>query len=253
MADTTNDAAIAGSLRRRGSSIGRANDLRTPGLLARWPVIGLVMVVLGLSVFSLMAINLQTNGPLIPVDLAVDNSLHATALQGLPFIKDMMIFGFYLGEPIIAGIGAALGLYFLYKRFWPELAMVVIAWSGEGAIWLNTSNYFNRPRPAFPQEVWHTMTVPGFPSGHVIAAVMCFGLLAYWAMPYLTSRFTKILVWVDAILVILYIGFSRLYVGDHYLTDVLAGYALGIAWFGLVFTSVELFIRKRRNRREQKK
>ena len=233
--------------------MGRASELRTPGLLARWPVIGVIMVVLGVGVFGVMVINLQTNGPLIPLDLAVANSLHATALQSPLFIKDMMIFGFYLGEHIIVGIGAALAIYFLYKRFWPELCMVVIAWAGEGAIWLYSSNYFNRPRPAFPQEVWHTMTVPSFPSGHVIAAVMCFVLLAYWAMPYMTSRLSKILVWVDAILIILFIGFSRLFIGDHYLTDVLAGYALGIAWFGLVFTSIELITRKRRNRHEQKK
>jgi undecaprenyl-diphosphatase len=159
---------------------------------------------------------------------------------------DVMIFGFYLGEHIIVVIGVLLAIYFVYKRYWPELVMVVIAWAGEGAIWLYSSNYFNRPRPAFPQEVWHTMTAPGFPSGHVIAAVMCFCLLAYWAMPHLSSRLSKALVWLVAVAIILYIGFSRLFIGDHFLTDVLAGYALGIAWFGLVFTSVELITQKRK-------
>ena len=46
-------------------------------------------------------------------------------------------------------------------------------------------------------------------------------------------------------LIILYIGFSRLFVGDHYLTDVLAGYALGVAWSGLAFTLVELVFKTR--------
>jgi undecaprenyl-diphosphatase len=39
-----------------------------------------------------------------------------------------------------------------------------------------------------------------------------------------------------------FIGFSRVFTGDHYLTDVLAGYALGLAWGGLVYTTMELII-----------
>ncbi len=247
------NAAIVRSVNRRGANKGRLNDLRTPGLLAQRPIIGVVMVLLGMGVFGLMVVNLQTNGPLIPLDISVANTLHGVALRSGPLIVDMMIFGFYLGEHIIVVIGVLLAIYFVYKRYWPELAMVVIAWAGEGAIWLNTSNYFNRPRPTFSQAVWHTMTVPSFPSGHVFAAVMCFGLLAYWAMPHLTSRLSKTLVWVAAVAIILFIGYSRLFVGDHYLTDVIAGYALGIAWFGLVFTTVELITQKGKKQREQEK
>ena len=69
---------------------------------------------------------------------------------------------------------------------------------------------------------------------------MCFGLLAYLLVPKMPSRAWKIIVIVAAILLILYVGFSRIFVGDHYPTDVLAGYALGIAWSGLVYTSVEI-------------
>jgi membrane-associated phospholipid phosphatase len=43
-----------------------------------------------------------------------------------------------------------------------------------------------------------------------------------------------------------FIGFSRLYLGGHYLTDIIAGYALGLAWAGLVFTLIEsLFLNER--------
>jgi undecaprenyl-diphosphatase len=51
---------------------------------------------------------------------------------------------------------------------------------------------------------------------------------------------------VAALLIILFIGFSRVFVGDHYPTDILAGYALGIAWAGLVYTTVELMALRRR-------
>ncbi len=43
----------------------------------------------------------------------------------------------------------------------------------------------------------------------------------------------------DAVAITLLIGYSRLYMGDHFLTDVLAGYAFGLAWAGLVYTTLE--------------
>jgi len=227
--------------------------LHTPGLLARWPLIGVMLVLLGGLVFGAMALNLQTHGPLLPVDVQVANDLHAFALQSSPLMQQIMIFGFYLGEQVIMVIGLILALYFLYRRFWAGLAMVVIAWAAEGGIWLALSQYYDRARPVFDVAVWHKMTAPGFPSGHSIAAVMCFGLLAYLIVPKISSRFWKAVVIVTAGLIILYIGFSRLFVGDHYLTDVLAGYALGVALCGLVYTLVEVIARKLEHRQSGKK
>jgi undecaprenyl-diphosphatase len=219
--------------------------LHTPGLLARWPLIGVMMVVLGGLLFGAMVINLQPNSVLQPVDIQVANSLHTIALHSSPVVLNIMIFGFYMGEHVIVAIGLILFLYFLYKRFWSGLSMVVIAWAGEGAIWLSLSQYYHRARPVFDVSVWRQMTEPGFPSGHSISAIMCFGLLAYLIVPKISSRFWKAIVVITTLLVILYIGYSRLFVGDHYLTDVLAGYGLGIAWSGLVYTVVELISKKK--------
>ncbi len=79
---------------------------------------------------------------------------------------------------------------------------------------------------------------------------MCYGLLAYLIAPRMASRAAKIVVVAIAGLIILYIGFSRIYVGDHYLTDVLAGYGLGIAWSGLAYTSLEVLARRLKKRRK---
>ncbi len=226
--------------------------LHTPGLLARWPLIGVVMVVLGGLLFGAMAINLETHGPLLPVDVQVANDLHTIALQSSPAMRGIMIFGFYMGEHVIMAIGLILVLYFLYKRFWPGLFMVIIAWAGEGTLWLVLTPLFNRARPVFDISVWHHMTEPSFPSGHSISAVMCYGLLAYLIVPKISSRFWKAVVIVTTGLVILYIGFSRMFVGDHYLTDVLAGYGLGVAWSGLVYTLVEVIARKIKHKTSKK-
>jgi membrane-associated phospholipid phosphatase len=250
MLTKTHDAALAAPLHPERSDRRLVGNLRTPGLLGKWPLIGLMMVLLGVSLFGVLAVNLQTHGPLIQADTQIVNDVHEAALQSSPFTRAVMIFGFYLGEHAIVAIGGVLALYFLYKRFWPELSMVLIAWLGEGAIWLVLSQYFNRARPMFDISVWRQMTTPGFPSGHTFGTVMCFGLLAYLLAPKMPSRFGKVVVIVATVLIILYIGFSRIFVGDHYLTDVLAGYALGIAWAGFVYTAVELISQRMKKRKE---
>jgi undecaprenyl-diphosphatase len=240
-----NDVMINPPLQEKGSDRKHESGLRRPQLLARRPVIGLLMVLLGGITFGVIVVGLQTNAPVMQLDILWINTIHTMALQSSPFMRAVMISGFYIGEHVIVAIGVILVLYFLYKRFWPELCMVVIAWAGEGGIWLYLSAYFNRPRPLFEIPVWHQMTAPGFPSGHSISAVMCYGLLAYLLAPRVHSRLGKALVIVVAVLVILFIGYSRIFVGDHYPTDVLAGYALGIAWSGFVYTLVELISYKK--------
>lgn len=248
MLHNMNNTAILMHSKRERASKDHLGILRTPGYLARWPLIGLLMILLGGVAFSAFAINLETNGPLIKADMQVGNYIHQAALRSPIIIRDVMISGFYIGEQVIAVIGALLAVYYLYRRFLPELFMVVIAWLGEIAIFYFSSHFFNRPRPVYPVPVWHQMIHPGFPSGHSISAVMCYGLLAYLLAPKMASRFWKAVVIVAAVVIILFIGFSRIFVGDHYLTDVLAGYAIGFIWSGLVYTSIELIMWKRKEK-----
>jgi undecaprenyl-diphosphatase len=95
------------------------------------------------------------------------------------------------------------------------------------------------------------VNLPGFPSGHAISAVVCYGLLAYLLVPNLPSTFWKGLVVAAALFVIGFIGFSRIFTAGHYLTDILSGYAVGIAWSGLAYTLIEIFYQKRRSRNVQ--
>lgn len=89
-------------------------------------------------------------------------------------------------------------------------------------------------------------------SGHSIALVTFYGLLAYLLVPKMPSAFWKVVVVAAALLIIGFVGFSRIFTGGHYLTDVLAGYAVGIAWSGVAYTSIELFCQKRRRKNAEK-
>jgi undecaprenyl-diphosphatase len=219
-------------------------DLRAPGWLARHPMVGVFMVIIGGLLFGAMAYQLKTNGPLIRADIPLASRLHAIAVESPPNVDETMTFGFFLGKEIVEIIGAMLVLYFLHKRYWPELAMVIVGLSGAAGVWFLLTRYFGRVRPEAQMGI--VVHEPSFPSGHAAHAVLCFGLLAYLLLPKMPSLFWKWLLVVAAVLTILFIGFSRVFQGGHYLTDVLAGYGVGIAWAGLVYTVLETFVNKRK-------
>lgn len=224
-----------------------SSGLQSPGLLGKKPIIGLMIFVFGILIFIILAYNLVTQGPLIKWDLPIAEGFHALALKSSPLVIDIMIAGYYIGHEGIVIIAILLGLYFLYKRFWRELVMVIVGFGGGGLLFLFLSSIFNRSRPflLFDKQIWPgSPIIPGFPSGHTLGTAVCIGFLIYLFVPKIKSYIGKVLVITFALLVMFFIGFSRLYVGDHYLTDVIAGYAVGIAWFGLAYTSIELLFKK---------
>ncbi len=232
------------------------SNLCTPGLFGKKPIIGLTMFAIGSLIFIVLAFNLIKQGPLIKWDFSIAESLHALALKSPAFVINIMIIGYYVGLQGIVLVAVLLALYFLYKRFWCELVMVSISLGLSGPIFLILSHIFKRPRPflLFDKPLWASSpNIPGFPSGHTLSIVVCYGLLIYLLVPKIKSYLGKTLVVAAALLVMIYVGFSRIYLGDHYLTDIIAGYAVGIAWFGLACTSVELLFQKYYLRKEKNK
>lgn len=221
------------------------HDIRSPGTFARHPLIGVSMLIAGSLVFGLLAYNLVTNGPLLAWDVPLANSLHATALNSPRWVNGIMIAGYYVGDQLVAAIGVVLGIYFLRRRYWRELTMLANGFGVSALIFLLLSHIFNRPRPVFESQIWRLEPIPGFPSGHAIAVVASYGLLVYFFVPKISSRAGRALAIAGVLLVGLYVLFSRAFLGDHFLTDLVAGCAVGIAWSGLAHTVVERIFRKR--------
>jgi len=231
----------------------RKNDftgLRAPGLLAKWPVIGISMFIFGSLVFGALTYNLYAHGPLLAWDKAIANTLPAIGLQSPPLVKDIMVAGFYTGKEVVTVLTILFSLYFLYKRYWQELAMMAIGWIGSALLFNGLSMLIGRARP--PTQIWIIVNIPGFPSGHGVSVVVFYGLLAYLLAPKMRSVFGKVVVIAAALLIIGFVGFSRIFTGGHYLTDILAGYAVGIAWSGVIYTLIENYFQKRRRQNVQK-
>ncbi len=132
---------------------------------------------------------------------------------------------------------ASLLLWRLYRRRWALGLPVIMA--GTGGLQLIAKWAVNRPRPNL--AAW------GFPSGHVLSLVVFFGLVAYLLW---TSRMGRRWRYFGGGVgggTVLAVAFSRLYLDVHWLSDVAAGFALGLAYLLLTIWLVE-FLRHRRLR-----
>jgi undecaprenyl-diphosphatase len=105
--------------------------------------------------------------------------------------------------------------------------------------------YFARQRPEFDEPLLHLATY-SFPSGHAAYSTMLYGLLAaYVAHRVDRWRWRLASVLMCAAIIVL-IAFSRLYLGAHYLTDVVAGVLEAVAWLALVWMAVTTLRRRRK-------
>jgi membrane-associated phospholipid phosphatase len=136
------------------------------------------------------------------------------------------------GSSMWIGIALFFGvLFFIWKRWWPSLVMLVVAVPGGMLLneWLKL--LVHRPRP-FLEGAFVDWSGYSFASGHTIGATLLYGQLALFVVPAIKSRHWQRLVVLAAALVVLLVGFSRIALGAHYLTDVLAAIVFGILWLG---------------------
>jgi membrane-associated phospholipid phosphatase len=126
----------------------------------------------------------------------------------------------------------ALVLFFVWKRWWPSLVMLAIAVPGGMLLneWLKIA--VHRPRP-FVEGAFVDWSGYSFASGHTIAATLLYGQLLLFVLPSLRARHLRLLCIFSAASLVLLVGFTRIALGAHFLTDVLAAIFFGILWLML--------------------
>ena len=90
------------------------------------------------------------------------------------------------------------------------------------------------------------ITSYGFPSGHAMESVIMYGMLAYFGVLGLQSGRARVAIILGGVFLVLSIGFSRMYLGVHYISDVLAGYAAGGVWLSALITGAETIRRSKK-------
>lgn len=160
-----------------------------------------------------------------------------------PYFTDAMLFLTYLGtwQVVLAGVFlVAIGLLIAKRRY--ELWVLAGSIMGGGLFVLLIKQIGHRPRPDLVNALVFEQTF-SFPSGHGFIAIVFFGLCAYFLFRAAKSRMVRFGIVAMTLCLVIAIGFSRVYLGVHWPSDVLAGYAVGAAW--LVMTMTPLEIRRR--------
>lgn len=153
----------------------------------------------------------------------------------------------FAGKPwvlIVLSFGIALFL-FLEDR-WSDAFLAGLAVGGAETLNVVLKLVFARHRPGLADlATW------SFPSGHATGSIAFFGLLAYFVLRAGGPPGRRVLAVAGAALAVLLIGASRVYLGEHYPTDVLGGWAVGFTWLASAVTAVETWRRRREILRER--
>jgi len=166
--------------------------------------------------------------PLVSADEGARDGLHSYALSNPGFVRVMHLMSDSGSAVAWQLVLAPVVIWLLWRRL-PRLAMFVVV-TAAGSSLLNTvvKATVNRLRPVLTDPVARE---PGFsfPSGHAQAAMVGYAVLLLVFLPLLVGVWRSLAV-AFAVFMILAIGFSRVALGVHYVSDVLGGFVLGAAW-----------------------
>lgn len=150
-----------------------------------------------------------------------------------------------VGMPILAVV--MMLTLALRRRSWTPVILIAAAGLGSLLMTIAGKRLVGRARPDLSDAVPPYEHSPSFPSGHSLNAVVIAGIVAYLIILRLDSNRARILTASVAALFAIAIGLSRVFLGHHWLTDVLAAWALGAAWLAIVITAHRLYLTVRKH------
>jgi len=205
--------------------------------------VGFIISLAALWLFAAVTEDVVTHDPLTHFDLALTTWIraHTTPLGDRIFTAVSLT-----GSPIsMAAVGMIGAVIIVMRRKWLELAAWVAGFMGAGVLAYILKIVIQRPRPVGATPFLHGDSF-SFPSGHALGSLVGYGMLAYvigsnWVT---TARGRFRLVIGTAVLVVA-IGISRLYLGVHYFSDVVGGYAVGVLWLSVCISGLQVAERRR--------
>lgn len=171
-------------------------------------------------------------------DMSVATGLNKFANDSPETVRIMLGVTALGAYPFLVWLSLAVVVYLLVRRQW----RLAVAWVVVQLIALTVIQYtklaFNRPRPPYNGAFVMEDSL-SFPSGHSLGSMAAYGFLAYLIVLGVVRPSTRRIGIACCIVLIVVIGFSRMLLGVHYLSDVLAGFVLGLAWLLLAVALIE--------------
>jgi membrane-associated phospholipid phosphatase len=192
----------------------------------------LLLVLLAVAAFAVLAADLLLHGPITAADPAASLWLHEHARA--PFTIAMRAVTGLHATAVVLGLAAVAATVLVLRG---EAAWVVpLVACVPGGVLLNAAvkQFFQRPRPTFDHPLV-TLVTYSFPSGHTAASTLAWGFALVWLFAHGDRPRARRLGGAVAVAMVLLTALSRVYLGAHYVSDVLAAAAEGLAWLGLCF------------------
>jgi undecaprenyl-diphosphatase len=203
--------------------------------------IGAFVLVAAAWLFGAIAEDVVTSDRLTVVDATVAEWLHRHAT---PTLTQAMLVWTNLHSTVAVGAyTAVVALALAVERQWRRLVLVVVAVGGGLAVNVLMKLAFHRARPVFDDPLL-TLASYSFPSGHVAGSTIFYGLAVLWLFSRTRRPLWRALALAMAAVLIVIVAFSRMYLGVHYLSDVVAAFAEGVAWLAICTLALAAFWRE---------
>jgi undecaprenyl-diphosphatase len=218
---------------------------------ALWWVLGLTAAVGGVLAVGLTALSAEIYDAVLERDgLAVldEPVLDIVVSMRSPWLEEAVTRFTDLGAPVgmtILTSVAVLAMTILW-RSWTPLVLMAVAVAGSLAMTGVGKAVTARARPAHDFAVAPFETSASFPSGHALNSMVIAGVVAYLLIRRYRSAPARVLILAFTAWFAVAMGLSRVYLGHHWLTDVLVAWTLGLAWLTVVITLHRLYLAYRR-------
>lgn len=205
--------------------------------------LGVLILLLAVAGFARIAAAVVDGAPITALDLQLATWLHTHAHASTALRSFLLVVTHLHSTPGVLALTAlaAAWLYRRGERYWMLTFLVTVP----GGMLLNVAmkHIFARARPYFEEPIVQLSTY-SFPSGHTVSATVLYGLLACYLAGWARGWPARAAVVLAACAMVALVAGSRLYLGAHYLSDVLAGVAEGCAWLAICVTAAAVLRRR---------
>jgi len=201
----------------------------------RLALAGIAVVFAASIAFAVVAFAVADRDPILARDLQVLVWLHT---HGNPVFTAFLLSVSYLHSLLgIAAFSVILAIALARRHKWYWVLSLALTITGGMLLNLAIKLAFHRGRPVWEDPII-TLATPSFPSGHTAAATLFYGFLGVYLISHVTGLAVRIAVAIGCLVMVMLVAFSRMYLGVHYPSDVLAAMSASTAWLVMCLAGV---------------